>query len=182
VNFLVLDEPTNHLDLWARDALEQALRAFTGTMLCVSHDRFFLNQVVDHLIVLQPEHHQVVPGNFDDYLRGKLPAAAARAPSGTNQAKHQPAPDATHSSGRTNSQPSRGTPRKKRRFPYRKVADLEAEIFQKEEEVAALHERLLQPEVLRQADQIKQIQQRTATLQAELKQLYEHWEEANELN
>ena len=78
VNFLVLDEPTNHLDLWARDALEQALRAYTGTLLCVSHDRFFLNQVVDHLIVLRPGHHQIVMGNFEDYLRGKLPVQCAR--------------------------------------------------------------------------------------------------------
>ena len=53
-NFLVLDEPTNHLDLWARDALEQALTAFDGTVLFVSHDRYFVNRVADHLIVFEP--------------------------------------------------------------------------------------------------------------------------------
>src|SRR5262249_18728654 len=52
VNVLVLDEPTNHLDLWACEALEQALREFEGTVIVVSHDRYFLNRVVDQLLVL----------------------------------------------------------------------------------------------------------------------------------
>ena len=49
-NFLVLDEPTNHLDLWARDALEKALTQFDGTVLFVSHDRYFVNRVADHML------------------------------------------------------------------------------------------------------------------------------------
>src|SRR6202166_2835681 len=53
VNVLVLDEPTNHLDLWACEALEQALLAFDGTVIVVSHDRYFLNRVVDVLIALE---------------------------------------------------------------------------------------------------------------------------------
>jgi ATP-binding cassette subfamily F protein 3 len=53
-NFLVLDEPTNHLDLWSRQSLEKSLLSFEGTVLFVSHDRYFLNQVADHLLVVEP--------------------------------------------------------------------------------------------------------------------------------
>src|SRR5207245_11454703 len=70
VNVLVLDEPTNHLDLWACDALEQALLDFDGTLIAVSHDRYFLNRVVDMLIVLDGAGRaQVIHGNYDTYER-----------------------------------------------------------------------------------------------------------------
>ncbi|MGD0899373.1 MAG: ATP-binding cassette domain-containing protein, partial [Thermoguttaceae bacterium] len=66
-NFLVLDEPTNHLDLWARDALERALAAFDGTVLFVSHDRYFVNQVADHLLVVEGGRVRVIEGNYQAY-------------------------------------------------------------------------------------------------------------------
>ncbi|HEV3262705.1 MAG TPA: ABC-F family ATP-binding cassette domain-containing protein, partial [Gemmataceae bacterium] len=70
VNVLVLDEPTNHLDLWACEALEQALLEFEGTVIVVSHDRYFLNRVVDLLIVLDGSARaQVIHGNYDTYER-----------------------------------------------------------------------------------------------------------------
>src|SRR5205085_8917190 len=65
VNVLVLDEPTNHLDLWACDALELALLEFAGTCIVVSHDRYFLNRVVDLLLVLDGQGGvQVIHGNY----------------------------------------------------------------------------------------------------------------------
>src|SRR6516165_9804282 len=76
VNVLVLDEPTNHLDLWACDALEQALLEFDGTVIVVSHDRYFLNRVVDQLLVLQGDGGvQVIHGNYDTYelMRAQQP-------------------------------------------------------------------------------------------------------------
>src|SRR5207244_6537870 len=67
-NVLVLDEPTNHLDLWACDALEQALLQFEGTVIVVSHDRHFLNRVVDQLIVLEGNGRpRGIHGNYDTY-------------------------------------------------------------------------------------------------------------------
>ena len=81
VNVLVLDEPTNHLDLWACEALEQALVEFEGTCIVVSHDRYFLNRVVDVLIALEGDGVcQVIHGNFDTYERMRAMQAAAHVP------------------------------------------------------------------------------------------------------
>ena len=81
VNVLILDEPTNHLDLWACEALEEALLQFEGTAIVVSHDRYFLNRVVDLLVVFEGERCQVVHGNYDMYelLRAEQKAAASGA-------------------------------------------------------------------------------------------------------
>src|SRR6478672_6738301 len=75
-NVLILDEPTNHLDLWARGALEQALGEFDGSVLFVSHDRYFLNQVATKLLIVEPGRSvvdgglrfRVIDGNYDTYL------------------------------------------------------------------------------------------------------------------
>jgi ATP-binding cassette subfamily F protein 3 len=179
VNLLVLDEPTNHLDLWARDALEQALRQFDGTILCVSHDRFFLNQVVDHLLVLQSGQHQVVLGNFDAFVQSRA-SGAPRTAATCGSTPGNPSPTVRARSNDRDA--SAGKPRRKRKFPYRPVEEIESEITAREEEIAALTEQLAQPDTARSGPRIKAIQQRIADLRNELPPLYEHWEEAHELN
>ena len=69
LNLLVLDEPTNHLDIASRHVLESALEAFSGTVIAVSHDRYFLNRLVNRLIVLGDGKWQLVDGNYDTYQR-----------------------------------------------------------------------------------------------------------------
>lgn len=73
-NLLILDEPTNHLDLVAKDALEQSLDDYTGTILLVSHDRYLLNHVPDRIFELTPEGGTLYEGKFDDYLKQKQQA------------------------------------------------------------------------------------------------------------
>jgi ATP-binding cassette subfamily F protein 3 len=173
-NLLVLDEPTNHLDLWARGALERALRRFNGSVLFVSHDRYFLNQVADHLLVVEPGRFRVVEGNYDSYrhlvkqgLAGDAPAHAA-----------QPAEDWEAKKASREPKPAR----RKRKFPYRKVADIEAEIQKRETRIAELHTALATPEVLRDGPRVKQAMAELQEQQAALAPLYEHWEEASERN
>lgn len=67
-NFIMMDEPTNHLDIASVDVLEQALQDYKGTLLVVSHDRYFLNKVVDRLFVLKDGTITTYPGNYDYYL------------------------------------------------------------------------------------------------------------------
>lgn len=171
VNLLVLDEPTNHLDLWACEALEQALVEFEGTAIVVSHDRYFLNRVVDQLIVFEPNRVRVIAGNYDLYLKMKNLAEPAPAANSTSVAKAPPASAATTT-----------TARKKRKFPYRKVEELEAEIAEQEAKVRDLQYRLQAPDLYREGNKVPEITAAFQAAEALLARLYEHWEEAVEFN
>jgi ATP-binding cassette subfamily F protein 3 len=177
VNVLVLDEPTNHLDLWACDALEQALLEFDGTVLVVSHDRYFLNRVVDQLIVLEGDgRSQVVYGNYDTYerlraLQGSPPTSAAEKANAAGKAA--PAIQDGVATAR---------PKRKRRFPYRKVEDLEAEIAAGETRLRELEQLMASPDLYRDGARVKETTQAFEETKVQLQQLYEHWEEAVELN
>ena len=71
-NLLVLDEPTNHLDIPSRDVLEDALKTYGGTMIAVSHDRYFLNLMVDRLLVLGNGGWELIEGNYDAWQRQRV--------------------------------------------------------------------------------------------------------------
>jgi ATP-binding cassette subfamily F protein 3 len=177
-NLLVLDEPTNHLDLWARDALERAIKEFDGTVLFVSHDRYFLNLVADHLLVVEPNRFRVVEGNYDTYLHfvqaGLAGGEASIADTARGDGTPKPEPE-------KKGKPLR-EPRRKRKFPYRKVGDIEAEIHQRESRVEELHQLLATPEVLRDGERVKQTKAEIQAHHESLAALYAHWEEAAELN
>ncbi len=174
-NFLVLDEPTNHLDLWARDALERALGQFDGTVLFVSHDRYFVNQVADHLLVVEPDRFRVIEGNYETYLHLLQSGLAGQSA--------QPAkePKGSDSVGRS-AKPRSGGKSAKRRFPYRKVEDLEGEIAKRETRIEELQFSLADPNVLRDGDRVRAIKAELTQQRETLQTLYAHWEEAIELN
>jgi ATP-binding cassette subfamily F protein 3 len=175
VNVLVLDEPTNHLDLWACDALEQALQEFEGTCLVVSHDRYFLNRVVDQLVVLEGDgRSRVIHGNYDTYELMRAQQAEADGKARKEKAARAAAPPAPA-----------GPPAKvkrKRRFPYRKVEDLEADITAAEMRLREVEALLASPELYRDGERVKETTRAFEETKAQLQQLYEHWEEAVELN
>src|SRR5262249_43437254 len=129
-NVLVMDEPTNHLDIWSCEALERSIREFEGTVLVVSHDRYFLNQVADRLIVLGGGRARVIEGDYETYQRlAQQEAETAQAKAAARDARAQAGDTAA------DGEPSDGKPtRRKRKFPYRKSADLEREIAEAEAE------------------------------------------------
>ncbi len=183
-NLLVLDEPTNHLDLWARESLEKAIRQFDGTVLLVSHDRYFLNQVADHLIIIGHGAPQMIEGNYETYLHlvGKGMATSETAP---NVAKDSELADGLQSNSKQNGSKQNGrdrSTRQKRKFPYRKVPELEADIADCEARIEELHQTLASPEFLRDGQQVKHAKMELDEFGRQLEQLMEHWEEASELN
>jgi ATP-binding cassette subfamily F protein 3 len=233
-NFLVLDEPTNHLDLWARDSLEKALTNFDGTVLFVSHDRYFVNQVADHLLIVEPGQVRVIEGNYETFqmLQGRGLQAPESA-SSTAVSKKSPdagkksakplenrfqtdrsrgkaqQPKSKHGKGRGAAQdsgvdqdkaqamkegdnwdaflnmddkPIEKKPVRKRRFPYRKAVEIEKEIHDRESALEYFQQQLILPENLRKGEKVRTLKMQIAEEQEALKTLYEHWEEALELN
>jgi ATP-binding cassette subfamily F protein 3 len=178
VNVLILDEPTNHLDLWACEALEQALMEFEGTAIVVSHDRYFLNRVVDVLIALEGNGVcQVIHGNFDTYERMRAMQAEARV--GLRELQAGSAQAASSADGK-------GTPtgkvKRKRRFPYRKVEDLEAEVAREEAHLRGIEQLLASADLYREKERVVEVTRDFEETKERLQRLYEHWEEAVELN
>jgi ATP-binding cassette, subfamily F, member 3 len=177
-NFLVLDEPTNHLDLWARDALEKAIADFDGTVLFVSHDRYFVNRVADHMLMIEPSSVRVIEGNYDTYqqfLAGREPSPPPPDRSAKGDKSLNRAP--TGNAERTTAKPVR-----KRRFEFRKVRDIEDEIVRRETRIEEIHRELADPAVLRDGQRVRQLKAEVQEEQAALKTLYAHWDEATELN
>jgi ATP-binding cassette subfamily F protein 3 len=176
-NLLVLDEPTNHLDLWARESLERAIRSFAGTVLFVSHDRYFLNRVADHLLVVDGDRFRVIEGNYDTYtqLMRQGPSGGEPPPA------ERESPKAAVQESKRREAAGVEKPRRKRRFPFRKLVDIEADISLRESRIADLHAQLADPAVLRDGDRVRGTKQELGELQSTLAQLYEHWEEAAEL-
>jgi ATP-binding cassette subfamily F protein 3 len=129
-NFLVLDEPTNHLDLESREALEDALRAFPGTVLLVSHDRALLDAVAKRTLAIEDHRLNAYDGGWADYVRRRDERAAAE--SASRAEPPAPAPKRR--------QKPKPAPQKPRR--PRELERLEAEIERKEQSVAELETRL----------------------------------------
>jgi ATP-binding cassette subfamily F protein 3 len=228
-NVLILDEPTNHLDLWARAGLEKAIRDFEGTVLFISHDRYFVDRVADHLLIIQPDaRFKTLEGNYstfrhmvskglmaDPFLTDAAQDRKAAAGAGkamvstikqtpkpekkrtdgnkkTADSRQQTAVEATKA-GRDRSemtakndgkQPHNDKPKEKkqRKFPYRKVSDIEEEIFARETQIMAWNDDLLRPEIVRDSERVRLIHQDIQTEQEKIALLYEHWEESNERN
>jgi ATP-binding cassette subfamily F protein 3 len=176
-NLLVMDEPTNHLDIWSCEALERSIREFEGSVLVVSHDRYFLNQVADRLIVLGGGRARVVEGDYETYQRlaqQEAESSASRAASATASASGAVASD------KPGDKPS--GEKRKRRFPYRKPDDIEAEIGEGEARATELEDLLGQPATWRDPVKARGLQLEHEELKTRLARLYEHWEEALEMN
>ncbi len=174
-NLLVLDEPTNHLDIWARSALEKALLEYEGTIVFVSHDRYFLDRVASRVLVLEPDRCSQYDGNYSNYLA--FIKAMREEQSGVNRSGQE-----SRNVVRPKEEGNGNSPRKRRKFPYRLVEEIEADIATCETRMADLQSEMGSPEVLRDGRKMKAIQEALESSRRALEELMEHWEEAMALN
>ena len=165
-NVLLLDEPTNHLDMDSREVLEDALSDFGGTIITVSHDRYFINRVANRIIEMRPDGVTEYIGNYDDYVERKSRPVEQEAVAGKTRTELD--------------KEKRREKLNKQALRQLKVRAQEAEraVGLKEEEIAQLEARMADPDLYADAQQAAEINRAYQKAQAELPLLYEQWEQA----
>ena len=171
-NFLILDEPTNHLDMDSREVLEGALDDFDGTLLTVSHDRYFINRVANRVIEMTPDGVTEYLGNYDDYLEKKRRMAEEEA---------APAPGMTRTQQDKEKRRQR-LARENKKALHQRVQQLEKQVADAEQAIADLEARMSDPETYRDPEQGRAVADEHARMQQLLSDLMEEWTEAAELD
>ncbi len=164
-NFLILDEPTNHLDIFSKEALEDALKSYPGTILAVSHDRYFINALADKIYKMESGKLSLYNGNYDYFLEKSSVSA--------------PAPECeVKKSGGEDYRRKKEEEAAKRKAASR-LKRAEEKIAEAEEKIAELNKLLFSPEA---ADIQKAMAWHTEKEEAEacLSELYEEWEASSE--
>jgi ATP-binding cassette subfamily F protein 3 len=162
-NLLILDEPTNHLDLPSREALEDALKAYTGTLLVVSHDRYFVNSLATTIVELENKQLNTYVGNYDSFI-----ATKSKVPTDTPK---QTKPTSTY---RNQKQRAEQTNRAKR------LKELENLITNLEQEIENLQNQMVLPEIASDFSKLSQIMQQLDVANAKLEQALVEWEELSQ--
>lgn len=169
-NFLILDEPTNHLDLQAIEALEEALEGYPGTLLFVSHDRYFVNRVANRLLILGPNGTLAVfNGTYEQYQAERAAGQALEA---------QPRSASTPSPGENGRTPR---PRKVSRRVYEELEIVEREIQEGEARRQEIARLLCSKEVYEDYQETGRLTAEDSEAAARLEMLYNRWAELNAL-
>jgi ATP-binding cassette subfamily F protein 3 len=168
-NVLLLDEPTNHLDVYTREALEEALDGFTGVLVVVSHDRYFIDRVAEHILLVEDGEAEIHLGNYTQVLeRLKAESAATPPASARRNSPAQPDLDLGRDKQRRRD--------KRLRKIDERIGTIETSIAEAEKQIESNHAELCNEDVWRDGERVRVLQERTAALQSEIQKLYAEWE------
>lgn len=180
-NLLILDEPTNHLDITSKEILENALNSYTGTVLYVSHDRYFINTTATRIIELTGNTIVNYVGNYDYYLEKKdilTPLALKEAAANSNMPKNVTESDA--SVPQTNTKESwLASKEEQARLKKLKnrLAKVEERIAVIEERTQAIDDEYQNPEIASNTGRLMELHKEKEALDTELAELYDEWEQ-----
>lgn len=178
-NVLILDEPTNHLDLDSKEVLENALIDYPGTILFVSHDRYFINRIATKVLELSKEGCTEYLGDYDYYLEKKTEMEELEALGAAAAASVKTASAPVGSSEKTNYQQDKEA-KKLERQRKRRLEEIEARIEELEEQIASNEQQLCEPEVFQDHEKVLEITTTNDQAKAELEALLEEWTELAE--
>ena len=166
-NLLLLDEPTNHLDIDSKEVLEDALSSYTGTIFTISHDRYFLNTVVDKVLVLDENGITEYLGNYDYYIEKK------------KQVQEMNTVEVIEEKTKTQLKEEKRKEREQREAEKKnrvKRQNIEKEIEETEAKIEEMNVLLCQEEVYSNPEKSKDVSLQKASLEEKLSALYEEWE------
>ncbi|GAB6566015.1 ABC-F family ATP-binding cassette domain-containing protein [Bacillus mobilis] len=175
-NLLILDEPTNHLDLNSKEILENALIDYPGTLLFVSHDRYFINRVTTTVVELSTEGAQEYLGDYDYYVEKKNEMIERAAFEQQEQQESQAPVQKTVAQEKLNYLEEKERKQLERQRT-RKIEELEQNIVEFEEEIATLEDQLCLPEIYADYEKASEITTKKQTLQEQLDACMAEWEE-----
>ncbi len=164
-NFLILDEPTNHLDITSREVLENALSDFDGTMLVVSHDRYFINKLANKTVYLTHDGAVNIDGNYDNYLQYRENQSAVAV---TESQEKKPV---------VNDYKLRKEKASNERKRKTRIAKLEVEIEETESNISILEEEISTPEISADYEKLLEYTNNLNDLRTKLEDMYSEWEE-----
>ena len=162
-NFLILDEPTNHLDITSREVLENALMDFDGTLLVVSHDRYFINKLANKTVYLTHDGAVNIDGNYDDYLVYRENAAA----NVNKKSEKKPV---------INDYKLRKEKASNERKRKTRISKLELEIEETENNISTLEDELATPEISADYEKLLEYTNKLNDLRTSLEEMYSEWE------
>jgi len=168
-NLLLMDEPTNHLDMDSREMLEQSLADYPGTILAISHDRYFINRFANRVMVMEPEGMKEYLGNYDDYIE-KI--NRAQEPDGSLPQKTRTEMDKEKRRSREE--------KERLKAQKAKVTTLEKQIADVEELIAQLEAKMADPETYQDPAAAAEAAKAYQQAQNDQARLYEEWEAAAE--
>ncbi|WP_082235552.1 ABC-F family ATP-binding cassette domain-containing protein [Halobacillus massiliensis] len=173
-NFLILDEPTNHLDLDSKEVLEAALVDYPGTILFVSHDRYFINKIASQVVEMQPDNTRVFLGDYDYYLQKKQEEQELEELESADILANEP--KANQPSEPKNSFAQDKAQKSEERKRQRRMAEIEKEIEQLEAKIEENDQLLCEPEVYQDHEKSLKLTEENNSSHEKIEALMEEWE------
>lgn len=177
-NFLILDEPTNHLDMESKEILENAINAYEGTVLYVSHDRYFVNQTADKILELTNQQFSVYLGNYDYFVEKK--AQSQETQNMLSQTTASSEAEQVESEGKMDWKQQKKLQSEKRKVENR-IAEIEEQISECEDILAQIEEEFAKDDVATNSAKLNELSEKQSKVQTKLDTLYASWEQWSEV-